>query len=714
VWWHHASRFRAAGLTLVTFGLAGLAVALPVAAFHAGNGRFNRLVGWSTILAFSVAAAGFALVVADRKRSSEVASAGALGEAADQLAARVLIEEGVQRARLLGTDIVSVTTANIEFDRADQLVEFEDASTGRRRDLRTVAEFYQQQEPQRLVILGEPGSGKTVLALELMVRMLEQRQGGVAVIEPVPVRLSLPVWNTSQPFTEWVTAQLVARYGLADQVASGLVASGRILPVLDGLDEMDAEDGPPARATAAVLQLNEYITGRAGRPLVITCRTSDYARIDASIRPATTIRIRPLNAEKIIDYLQREVRDQDGLAAWQAWDDLIRELGNSDDQRVLDLLQTPWRLVLAVTLYRDGGSPAALLPTPSERPLSPESSQQHTARASGILLDAFIPARTRLYGQDRYEPEQTRPWLANLAAYLHDRDKKGMSGSDIVLTQCWPIAGARRVRRWHAAIAASLTIIAITLIAVGRNGGVRRSGGNVHHYLTSFPDLPRSFLIPGLVLIFVLMFLPWWAVRLALVTHEQPVLVNIQQLRTRQGRKRFVGGLASGLVGGLVVGLVLGLVAGLAYGRAGGLVFGLVVGLVAGLVYGLVGGLAPSKNAAVSDPRDGLRSDLVVGLASGLAFGLVIGLAGGLASGLVGGLASALVGGVMGGLVVFSATSCRYLVAVSFAASDRLLPLRFARFLDWAYRAGILRISGNAYQFRHSELRDRLQFQQAE
>ena len=194
------------------------------------------------------------------------------------------------------------------------MVEFEEASTGSQGDLNAIATFYQQDTSGRLVILGDPGSGKTVLALELLVRLLEQRQGQrsdrTAAVDRVPVRLSLPAWNTEHPFADWLAAQLTTRYGLAAQVASALVSSGRILPVLDGLDEMDSENGHRTRAIAAVSQLNEYIAGATGAPLVVTCRSADYAQITTSIWPAANIRIRPLCARQIIDYLCREIRDR--------------------------------------------------------------------------------------------------------------------------------------------------------------------------------------------------------------------------------------------------------------------------------------------------------------------------------------------------------------------------------------------------------------------
>ncbi len=49
-----------------------------------------------------------------------------------------------------------------------------------------------------------------------------------------------------------------------------------------------------------------------------------------------------------------------------------------------------------------------------------------------------------------------------------------------------------------------------------------------------------------------------------------------------------------------------------------------------------------------------------------------------------------------------------YHIAVVIAAARRQGSLRFGRVLDWAQRAGLLRVSGVSYQFRHRELQDRL------
>ncbi|MEU7909332.1 NACHT domain-containing protein [Actinoplanes sp. NPDC049118] len=179
------------------------------------------------------------------------------------------------------------------------------------------------------MILGEPGSGKTVLVLELLVQMLEERRDRDAERTPdvVPVRFSLSAWNTDQPFSDWLSAQLVAHFGLLAATARALVRNERVLPVLDGLDEMDPEHQQPLRAEAAVRQLNEYVAGREGLPLVLTCRTNDYARVGDAVRPAVHVRIQPLTGEQITatctawctPAIRTAPAGRSGRACWARW-----------------------------------------------------------------------------------------------------------------------------------------------------------------------------------------------------------------------------------------------------------------------------------------------------------------------------------------------------------------------------------------------------------
>ncbi|MET7845684.1 hypothetical protein ABZT45_45695, partial [Streptomyces sp. NPDC005356] len=123
--------------------------------------------------------------------------------------------------------------------------------------------------------------------------------------DPVPVRLPLAFWDLltashrgTVPSTgaghtpgdavkvvrAWVCRHLVDTYrGISPTAAAALMDAGLILPVLDGLDEMDAADTPGygSRARQALDVLNAFQRGRAKASLVLTCRSGQYQALEA-------------------------------------------------------------------------------------------------------------------------------------------------------------------------------------------------------------------------------------------------------------------------------------------------------------------------------------------------------------------------------------------------------------------------------------------------
>ena len=130
--------------------------------------------------------------------------------------------------------------------------------------------------PPRLVILGEPGAGKSMLVLQLTLDLLDRRRP----TDPVPLLLPVATWQPSQPLDDWIADRLsadnaslarpvIAANGSTRSLAREMVAQGRILPILDGLDEMAADH------RAAALPVLTRALG-SDRQLVITSRTSAY------------------------------------------------------------------------------------------------------------------------------------------------------------------------------------------------------------------------------------------------------------------------------------------------------------------------------------------------------------------------------------------------------------------------------------------------------
>jgi hypothetical protein len=115
---------------------------------------------------------------------------------------------------------------------------------------------------------------------------------------------------------------------------------------------------------------------------------------------------------------------------------------------------------------------------------------------------------------------------------------------------------------------------------------------------------------------------------------------------------------------------------------------------VCGFGYGLQ--TNPEDRLALGqEARRIIHYDLVARLAFGLAFGLVFGLMGGLAFGLVCGLLIGLAYGLGSG------AAGPYATASLLFAFTGIFPPRPAQFLEWARNAGLLRVTGIAYQFRH-------------
>jgi hypothetical protein len=94
----------------------------------------------------------------------------------------------------------------------------------------------------RLVILGKPGAGKSVLMIRLVLDLLGRRDKGE------PVLISVASWDPAQDLDGWLTSKLsigyppLGRPDPADPSGQTFLASmfrrKLITPVLDGLDEI--------------------------------------------------------------------------------------------------------------------------------------------------------------------------------------------------------------------------------------------------------------------------------------------------------------------------------------------------------------------------------------------------------------------------------------------------------------------------------------------
>ncbi|MEO3867358.1 NACHT domain-containing protein [Nonomuraea sp. B12E4] len=486
-------------------------------------------------------------------------------------------------------------------------------------DLHAIGRFFTGLPSRRLLVVGESGAGKTVLAIELVLQLLEPllaARGRPDHGQPVPVRLNAARWTMGRPFEPWLAEQLAQDFGLAAKDALRLVRDRRVLPVVDGLDELDPEPstGPPRRAIALLAELNRYsdLSGRRPGAVVVTCRAAredELREAGAVLDNAARVRLHNLTTDQIGTYLL--ARWPDGHPWESRRDGIHAALSGPAGRAVHAALATPWRLLLTVTAVESGADPAELLRA------DPEADPGEAARRiAGRLLEAYVPAATDLtpraaYGTP-YQPGQVRVWLVHLAAHLRwqaargaaeDRPPPGLTAIDIVPHLLWPIGGRYRVRALHCLCCVILAVIA--MLAFWTGSAVDGPG-----------DL-RGGLSPEQLLTLALMA-SWVGIATGLSLSPWPAAAGGRMDVPR--RRRVTGGLL-GALAGLPVG-VLGGLAGLALtgGKVFGPAFAVGAGGTGGLVLGAVIGLtaAGRRGAGRMSVAEAVRAEPLTLLGFGL------------------------------------------------------------------------------------------------
>jgi NACHT domain len=507
----------------------------------------------------------------------------------------------------------------------------------------------------RLVLLGEPGAGKTILLVRLILDLLVRRQRG----EAVPILLPMASWNPKREtlyawMERWLTIDnpALAAPWPGDRRRSrarALLEEGFVLPLLDGLDEM-----PAPLLGEALTKVNDTL--RAGQRLILAARTDAYriavgppGGLEVKLAGAAGIELCALDAGVVAEYLRDSAGGPESAARW---DELIVTLADFGSAPVTQALRTPLMAALARAIYNPrpgeslsfvGRHPTELLDTRLFG--TREAVERH-------LFDVFIPAAYRPRMDEsrnaKWTSDQAVRWLTFLAKDLQRRQ-----GGTTDLAW-WQLVGAAP-RMLPALFVGLATATTGALTIPYRGWGV----GAICAVAVSFivrrrirpgkPSLARGLAggISGALL----------AALMALV------IFGAGPNNTRLGAF-LAGGMSMGIVvaaaGRFPAGLFGGFVGELAvafYERgaffdrirfpigspAAHLVNGAALGLAVALAAGIYNRRAPARGMRWS------RLGFAVGVAAGLVFGFVIWATAGRTAGLACGAATMCAGGLAGG-----------------------------------------------------------------
>jgi len=555
----------------------------------------------------------------------------------------------------------------------------------------------------RLVVLGEPGAGKSMLMVRLLLDLLVRRASG----GPVPVLVSLASWNPAdkvKSLKDWFAEQLyIAHPALNAEVSAGartqslvdaLLHARLIIPILDGLDEI-----PEAGRRQAIAKMNDSPV--MGGSFVVTCRTEQYRKsvrpikdAEVTLRAAAAVELSQLDAESVGKYLTVDARPTRA----SLWAPVLQSLGTQSPAG--QALTTPLMIALARTIFNprpgedeaEANDPGHLCdPRLADRPA-----------VESYLFDGFITATYR--GQSgRWTMQQIERWLAFLARHLEYKIKKPNYA-------WWELYQAVP----EAVLVAGMTVT----VALSSGLGLWLLSGPVVGALTFLlvstvsgsilAEKEHSDALPSPGVEFRIVRSAWAVALICLagiyyatsrpvgnwLTKTIPALFHIHVT------PKFIAQAESPTFGlGVSSFIVL-----IATGAVG-------ITLVAGITS------KPGFLAEATDPAESLQRDrsaavqiiLAAALLAGISGSLVLGTKHG-SIGFVEGFFGGAAIGISGGLLfsIWQTSWLAYLTARAWLTLRHQIPLGLPAFLADAHQRTVLRQEGALYQFRHLELQARL------
>jgi hypothetical protein len=533
--------------------------------------------------------------------------------------------------------------------------------------LGSIGDIYNQIEIDgKLLVVGQPGSGKTTELLKFAALMTDNADRLTEA--PIPVLLELSAWQDDGTVLEiWIARRLKQLYNIDHATALQWLRNEKLLLLFDGLNEVGF--GPQTRC---IESLNQFLQTSAYPHCIVCCRLEEYEQGQKKLTELNgAIYLQPLSDDQIQAYLDHSSHSL-------RWETLATE------PRLRDLVRSPLMLMMLVAVY--------------------QGRQIYTA---GELLDLYTD---HCFERPLKASSWTPPERKQTVAYLTwlARQLKIHSKSELMIERLQPSwlgkIGDRRLYRLFCGLTIALLCGLILAIVVTQL------------------QLPAEIQIFGIALglasgmlygVYSREDLSDWLQDLPLLRSVADLLDNeeIEPVRLGWSWQRAKTGLFAGLSMGMILGTgillydwIMGeLWLGVRWGMAVFLSYGSFIAIVSGLQAGVRGSTEPNqgmweslKHTVVVIVLATLIGFLIAWVALLIPLGMVnwrFSLWVGIGSGLLSGLFS-------GGLPCIQHGVLRILLW-----RQKAIPWNYAKFLEYGHNLGLLQQVGGRYRFLHELLR---------
>jgi len=441
-----------------------------------------------------------------------------------------------------------------------------------------------------MLIIGDPGAGKTTLMLQLAEHSLAAAEGDSH--GPIPVVANLASWSPlCKPLTAWLSDELFESYHVPREVAGEWIESDSLALFLDGFDEVaHAQQGACAEA------INDYIRHHGFVPMVVCSRRAAIEKVRPLLGLETAVELMPpsdAQMDKCLDLMRRDGAPVGDIQSAVRADSVFR-----------DIVRSPMMLHVIAIAYRG---------QQSHTWEQPGNAKERERRLWAKYIDRIF-SRPEKRSADGYGRKQAINWLAWLATNLllreHTEFLPSMLTPDWLSDPRYPYSPFRT--RWSIRFIRSLDSTFEEMLTDPDITALRWNDTySTSRYLTSVAMIGAvvTAISAGVMAGMVAGFLPGVATVLPAGLSMLLIVIGFGKVYiklTRQGvlpfatqerhpategprrwlRHSTVIALISFLLFGSLTGVVYGSWLGLDFGVA----YGLSVGLWFGLSFGLIGG----------------------------------------------------------------------------------------------------------------------------
>jgi nucleoside phosphorylase len=520
----------------------------------------------------------------------------------------------------------------------------------------------------QLLILGAPGTGKTTLLLELARDLIVRAEQDTS--HPIPVVFNLSSWAGSRKsLADWIVDELKQLYDIQQSVAHAWVKENALLPLLDGLDEVEV-----GHRMGCVAAINSYRQEHGLVPIAICSRINEYRSLGILLRLHGAILVQNLSSAQVEAFVNQANIRHTGLSAALASDAELRAL-----------VDTPLMLHILRLIYQENETQITSVGATSDE-------------RRRFILNAYIKAMFQRRGKETiYSKSQMLRWLGWLAQCMVEHNQ-AVFYIELMQPDWLSQPAQRRFDQYIGVLRGVLVGVGVGLI-IGTAG--------IFPAAMLWPDLWRYLGISGVVLSAVINSVGFAAIFgfIGLSTASRggtEVIALVERLVWSASAAR------RGAMLGLSVGLITGIAVSLVYGFLLGVLAALTLALALSLLV-LVRDAGWRDDEVRSVPNQGIwrsaRNALLisagVGLSSGAAIGLVLGVIVGVSLGIVFGIAFG--GGVSLFMWLFfgGETYLKHFLLRAMLSRGGVIPWAFPRVLELAVNRVLLRQLGGGYIFVH-------------